>query len=64
MKRRLFCLLIVLALSVQAVSAKVLKWVDFSVPYQSLKYAMDVDIKTSEEEKHISWLGSKPIRHC
>ncbi len=64
MKRRLFCLLIVLALSVQAVSAKVLKWVDFSVPYQSLKYAMDVDIKTSEEEKHISWLQILALSGC
>jgi len=37
-------------------SAEPIKWVDFSVPYESLKYAMDVDISTAEKEKHISWI--------
>jgi murein DD-endopeptidase MepM/ murein hydrolase activator NlpD len=30
--------------------------VDFGVPYESLRYAMERDIATFEEEKHISWI--------
>ena len=64
MKRRFLCLLVVLSFSVQTASAKVLKWVDFSVPYESLKYAMDMDIKTSTQEKHISWIDILTLAGC
>ena len=64
MKRRLLCLLVILSLSVQTASAKVLKWVDFAVPYESLKYAMDTDIRTSEQERHISWIDILALAGC
>ena len=41
-----------------------IKWVDFSVPYESLKYAMDRDIATFDEEKHISWIEILALAAC
>ena len=46
------------------VSAKPISWVDFQVPYESLKYAMDVDIKTFEEEKHLDWVEILAVAGC
>ena len=34
------------------------------MPYESLKYAMDVDIKTFDEEKHISWIVILALAGC
>ena len=64
MKRWISLLLVVLALPVVPASAAVLKWVDFGVPYESLKYAMDIDIATSEQEKHISWIDILSVAAC
>ena len=55
MKRFFICLLILPLLAVP-VRADTIKWVDFGVPYESLKYAMDVDITTFDQEKHIPWI--------
>ena len=56
MKRRIIlCLILILALTVN-VRAQFIRWVDFGVPYESLKYAMDRDIETFDQEKHISWI--------
>ena len=64
MKRRIFIVwLLVVALSVPA-KAEPIKWVDFSVPYESLKYAMDVDIATAEKEKHISCIEILAVSGC
>ncbi len=46
------------------VQAKPISWVDFDIPYESLKYAMDQDIKTFEEEKHISWIDALSLAAC
>ena len=53
-----------MAVLVQPVSAETIKWVDFKVPYESLKYAMDADIATFETEKHISWIDSLAVAGC
>lgn len=58
MKRRFFALFTIVCLLVVPVNAERINWVDFSVPYESLKYAMDTDITTSQQEKHISWIDS------
>ena len=34
------------------------------MPYESLKYAMDADIATYEQEKHISWIDSLALAAC
>lgn len=64
MKRRiLFCCLLISVLCFP-VKAETIKWVDFGVPYESLKYAMDADISTAEKEKHISWIDILAVSGC
>ena len=64
MKRWIFFVLILALLPVIPVSAEPIKWVNFDVPYESLKYAMDTDIATSEQEKHISWIDILALSAC
>ena len=62
-RRVFFCYVLVCLLAVP-VSAETIRWVDFDVPYESLAYAMDVDIQTFEEEKHISWIDILALAAC
>lgn len=64
MKRRFFLIFILFAWIVIPVRAEPIKWVDFGVPYESLQYAMDVDIATAEQEKHISWIDILAVASC
>ena len=61
--KRFFALLI-LPVLVLPVRADTIRWVDFGVPYESLKYAMEQDIATFEEEKHISWIDILALAAC
>ncbi len=63
MRRFLSFLLIVPMLAVP-VRAEPIKWVDFQVPYEAMKYAMNVDIATFEQEKHISWIDILALAAC
>lgn len=64
MKRR-FCIILILALLLIApVRATPIRWVDFRVPYESLLYAMNMDISTSEKEYHISWIEILALAGC
>ena len=63
MRRFFVCLLLVSALAVP-VRAEPIKWVDFQVPYQSLQYAMEVDIATFDQERHISWIDILALAAC
>ena len=62
-RRMLFCVVVAVAMAVP-VKAEPIRWVDFSVPYESLKYAMEEDISTFEEEKHISWIDILALSAC
>ena len=62
MKR--FFVLVLLPILVIPVRAEPIKWVDFQIPYESLKYAMDVDIATFDQEKHISWIDILALSAC
>lgn len=64
MKRWITLLLCIISLNIMPVKAEKIKWVDFQVPYESLKYAMDTDIRTSEEEQHIDWIKVLAIAGC
>lgn len=64
MKRFLLFFLILFPVLALPVRADTIKWVDFGVPYESLKYAMEQDIATVEEEKHISWIDSLALSAC
>ena len=57
-------LLIVCMLPIIPVSADPIKWVDFQVPYESLEYAMNRDIETFDQEKHISWIDILAVAAC
>ena len=63
-KRRVFCLFLMMAVMVVPVSAEPIRWLDFSVPYESLKYSMERDIDTFDEEKHISWIDVLSLAAC
>lgn len=59
--------LILLALiwgCVVTVKAEPIKWVDFQVPAESLEYAMNQDIRTSEQEKHVNWIDILALAAC
>jgi murein DD-endopeptidase MepM/ murein hydrolase activator NlpD len=45
-------------------AANTIRWVDFHVPYASMKYAMEQDIATFEQEKHISWIDILALSAC
>ena len=63
--KRLF-LLSILLFPLLAIPAKAdtIKWVDFDVSYESMKYALDQDIATFDQEKHISWIDSLALAAC
>jgi len=64
MKRWISFLLVLVLLPVVPVSAGTIKWVDFAVPYESLQYAMEQDIESFEQEKHISWIDILALAAC
>lgn len=64
MKRWILFVLILAMLPVLPAKADPIKWVDFSVPYESLRYTMNVDIETKEQEKHISWVDALALAAC
>ena len=63
MRRIVLCVLLAVALVLPA-AAEPIRWVDFDVPYESLKYAMDRDIETFEQEKHIGWIDILSLAAC
>ena len=62
--RRFLCCIFLMAVMTIPASAKPISWVDFQVPYESLKYAMEVDIRTFEEEKHLDWVEILAVAGC
>lgn len=64
MKQRIFITFLLVLMLVIPVRAEPIRWVDFKVPYESLKYAMDTDITTFDEEKHISWVEILALSAC
>lgn len=64
MKRWISFILVLALLPVIPVQAETIKWVDFQVPYESLKYAMQQDIDSIEKEKHISWIDILALAAC
>ena len=63
MKRFLLCLLL-LPMLVMPARAEPIKWVDFDVPYESMKFAMEQDIASFAQEKHISWIEILALAAC
>ena len=63
MRRLFLCILIGLGLAVPAEAAPI-RWVDFDVPYEGLKWAMERDIQTFDQEKHLSWIDILSLAAC
>lgn len=53
-----------MVLAFPAAAEEPIKWVDFQIPYESLRYAMNVDITTFDQEKHISWIDILALAGC
>ncbi len=64
MVRRLSIVLVLLLVLGVPVQAELIRWVDFQVPYESLKYAMEQDIDTFEKEKHLPWVDVLALAAC
>ena len=64
MKRRILLCLLILALLIVPVGAEPIRWVDFGVPYESLKYALQQDIATYEQERHTDWITILALAAC
>ena len=64
MKRWILFALVIAMLPWCPAKAEPIKWVDFQIPYESLQYAMHVDVETKEQEKHISWIDTFALAAC
>ena len=64
MKRRIFLSVLLCLVLALPVRADTIKWVDFQVPYESMKYALDRDIATFEQEKHLDWINILALAAC
>ena len=64
MKRRIFFCIFLAMVTAMPVFGAPIRWVDFDVPYESLAYAMQADIATVEQEKHISWIDALALAAC
>ena len=64
MLRCISWILVLCFLPVGIVQAKPISWVDFSVPYESLQFAMNRDVATVEQEPHISWIDILAVAAC
>lgn len=62
--KRLFAVILSITILSAPVSADPIHWVDFNIPYESLKYAMDEDIRSFDQEKHISWIDILAVSAC
>ena len=64
MKRWMILFLLIVLLTAVPVNAATINWVDFAVPYESLHYAMGVDVESADQEKHISWIDALALAAC
>ena len=62
--KRLILFAVLLSALVMPVRAETIRWGDFQVPYESLKYAMEQDILTAQQEKHIPWIDTLALAAC
>ena len=64
MKRRIFLCLFLIGALIVPVRAEPIRWVDFGVPYESLKYALEQDIATYEQDVHLGWIETLALAGC
>ena len=64
MIRRIFFILLLLSTVAIPAGADTVKWVNFDVPYESLRFAMMQDIESYEKDQHISWIDGLAVAAC
>lgn len=64
MKRFFILFWVLLPLLAVPAQAQTIRWVDFDVPYESMKYALDRDIATFDQEKHLPWIDILALAAC
>lgn len=64
MKRRIFLFAILIWMLPVTVGAVPVKWADFDVPYDSLQYAMEQDIRSNERDNPVSWIEILAVAGC
>ena len=62
--KRFFVLVVLIPVLALPVRGETIRWVDFDVSYESMKYALDQDILTAQQEKHISWIDTLALAAC
>lgn len=62
--KRLFVLFVLIPVLVLPVRGETIRWVDFEVSYESMQYALEQDILTAQQEKHISWIDALALAAC
>ena len=62
--KRIFLLLLLLPVLLIPAKADTIKWVDFDVSCESMEYAMERDIATFDQEKHLSWIDILALAAC
>ena len=62
--KRFFAVILMLSMVIFPVRADPIRWVDFDVSYEAMKTALDADIMTYDQEKHIPWIDSLALAAC
>ena len=62
--KRFIIFLLILSTVAFPVAADTINWVDFDVSYEAMKAALDTDITTFDQEKHISWIDILALAAC
>ena len=62
--KRFFAAMLAAGFLAVPVQADTIRWVDFGVDYPALKYALEQDIATFDQEKHIGWIDILALAAC
>lgn len=62
--KRLFSAWLIVSLLVIPVQAEPIRWVDFNLSSEAMRCAMEQDIASFDEEKHISWIDILALSAC
>ena len=62
--KRFFFLLLLLPLVRLSAGAEPIRWVDFRIPSESLQYAMNQDMVSLDQEKHLPWIDILALAAC
>lgn len=62
--KRFFAFVLILSMVAFPVEADTIQWVDFDVSCEAMQAALDADMATLDQEKHISWIDILALAAC